>query len=89
MLPVLAQQDTDALVQRGPVGLMCEEGQEIGPEGGHLGTGLTFALGRKEAWWSLLGPQESETGPPRGSSSGHLHIRPGSHPQVTLCAKLN
>lgn len=50
MLPVLAQQDPDALVQRGPIGLVREEGQEVGPERGHLGAGLTFALGKKEAW---------------------------------------
>lgn len=51
VLPVLAQQDTDTLVQCGPVGLVREEGQEVGSERGHLGARLTFALERKE--WSL------------------------------------
>lgn len=55
MLPVLAQQDVDTLVQRGPVGLVREEGQEVGSERWRLGAGVTFTLGRKEAWMVPLG----------------------------------
>lgn len=50
VLPALAQQDVDTLVQRGPVGLVCEESQEVGSERWHLGARVTFALGREEAW---------------------------------------
>lgn len=37
-------------MQRGPVGLVREEGQEVGSKSGHVRARLTFALGRKEAW---------------------------------------
>lgn len=49
LLSVLAQQDADALVQRGPVGLVREEGQQVWSERWHLGARMTFTLGRKEA----------------------------------------
>lgn len=55
VLPVLAQQDVDTLVQRGPVGLVREEGQKVGSERWRLGAGVTFTLGRKEAWMVPLG----------------------------------
>lgn len=37
LLPVSAKQQPDALVQRGPAGLVSQESQEIRAEGGHLG----------------------------------------------------
>lgn len=37
LLPVSAKQKPDALVQRGPAGLVSEKSQEIWVEGGHLG----------------------------------------------------
>lgn len=87
VLPVLAQQDADALVQRGPIGLVREEGQEVGPERGHLGAGLTFALGRKEAWWSL--PEEQRKRPFPGGSSGRPSTQPAANSTDDTCAELN
>jgi hypothetical protein len=49
LLSALAQQDVDTAMQRGPAGLVCEEGQEVRTEGRCLGASVTFALGRKEA----------------------------------------
>lgn len=37
LLPVSAKQKPDALVQRGPAGLVSEKSQEVRTEGGHLG----------------------------------------------------
>lgn len=67
LLPVLAQQDADTLMQCGPAGLVSEQGQQVGSERWHLGARMTFALGRKHTrdgpcgadWPSGLEPLES------------------------------
>lgn len=48
LLPAPAQQDADTLVQGGPAGLVCEQGQQVGPERRHLGARVAFALGRRK-----------------------------------------
>lgn len=40
LLPVPAKQKPDALVQRGPAGLVSQKSQEVRAEGGHLGSCL-------------------------------------------------
>lgn len=44
-------------MQSGPAGLVCEEGQEVGAEGEHLGTYVAFALERREARVISIGPR--------------------------------
>lgn len=62
LLSVLAQQDADALVQRGPVGLVREEGQQVRSERWHLGAEMTFTLGKKAAWDGPVGSRALRAG---------------------------
>lgn len=77
LLPALAQQDADALVQRGPAGLVCEEGQEVGAEGRYLGTCRTLALGKKDEMMVPTGLRPAVGSdqlrkPPRNRHKGHF-----------------
>lgn len=63
-------------MQCGPVGLVCEEGQEVRSERWHLGARMAFALGRKDTWMAYveesqyLGHQKAEeTGRSKACSS--------------------
>lgn len=47
-------------MQRGPAGLVCEESQEVGAEGQHLGTYVAFALEKKEARMISIGPRDHQ-----------------------------
>lgn len=47
-------------MQRGPAGLVCEEGQEVGAEGEYLGTYVAFALEKKEARVISIGPRSHQ-----------------------------
>lgn len=47
-------------MQRGPAGLVRQEGQEVGAEGEHLGTYMTFALERKEARVISIGSRDHQ-----------------------------
>lgn len=49
-------------MQGGPVGLVREEGQQVGSERWHLGAGVPFALGRKEARDGPVGQCATRTG---------------------------
>lgn len=51
-------------MQRGPAGLVCEEGQEVGAEREHLGTYVAFALERKKARVISIGPGATSSDKP-------------------------
>lgn len=94
MLPALAQQEAGALVQGGPVGLVREEGQQVGSERGHLGAGVPFALGRKEACDGPVGQRATEQGRccseedpelPPGRQHSRLRTRPAHGCRGNVC----
>lgn len=76
LLPAPAQQDADTLVQGGPAGLVCEQGQQVGPERWHLGARVAFALVWRKFGWpppgcpALVSGAGGQSRQPVGGSTG-------------------